>query len=502
MRALYLGGVAAIALASATLPAAADPLYFTPGDLVVAVEGNGSNTAALGTSATGNTGASATSYLDNQAAPLTLYEFTTTGANQTPVGTLELPTTTSGANSAISGEYGSSSEATLQLSGNGQYLTIAGYATNAAAYNAAYDVNGTGTALAQSCSLSVVANCAGVPQVARVIATISSSGAVDTSTVVYNVANENNPRSVYSSDGHSFYLSGQGTGNAGDSSGGVFFIPGTGPNQTPVAITGLDTTNKTISQDTRDVQIVNNTLVVSTDTKQGSNAARSFIGTLGSPPSTGLYSNGDGPTMLPGFGNTGGTGKQVITTATANGINANGLQINLSPQGYFFANATTLYVADDGAPKQNSATSSLGDGGLQNWSLVNGTWILDYTLSAGLNLVANSSAHGTSGLFGLTGQIVTVNGVQIVELFATNYTLSDLDPTYLYGINDTLSDLTDGSLDGSFTMLAAAPAGTNFKGVSFAPVPEPTTIWLFGAGLAGVAFMGLRRKAKVGAATA
>ncbi len=132
-------------------------------------------------------------------------------------------------------------------------------------------------------------------------------------------------------------------------------------------------------------------------------------------------------------------------------------------------------MADSGDPKNNSATSSLGDGGLQKWSLVSGTWTLDCTLAAGLNLVANTNTDGTSGLYGLTGQVV---GSQ-VQLFATNYTLADLDSTFLYGITDTLSYTTASQASGeTFTQLAAAPADSNFKGVSFAPVatmtPTPT----------------------------
>ena len=118
----------------------ANALTFTAGDIIVSVEGNGGNSASAGTSATGNTGANANTYLDNQAAPLTLYEYTTTGGL---VGTQMLPTTSSGSNSAIAGEYGSSSEESLHLSGDGRYLTIAGYAVNPATYNSTYDVNGT-----------------------------------------------------------------------------------------------------------------------------------------------------------------------------------------------------------------------------------------------------------------------------------------------------------------------------------------------------------------------
>ena len=117
----FLISVAAVAaLSPAIAPATAQSISsFTEGDVVVSVEGNG-----------GNTG----SYTDNQAAPLTLYEY---GSNGTGfVGSFALPQTNSGANFAVSGEYGSSSEGTLQLSGNGRYLTIMGYGVNAKAFNA------------------------------------------------------------------------------------------------------------------------------------------------------------------------------------------------------------------------------------------------------------------------------------------------------------------------------------------------------------------------------
>jgi hypothetical protein len=300
-----------------------------------------------------------------------------------------------------------------------------------------------------------------------VIATIGSGGRVDSSTALYDVYNENNPRSVYSTNGKSFYISGQGTGDANDTSGGVFYVPKLGPNQTAIPITGADATSSTsspldVGQDTRDVQVYNNTLYVSADTKEGKNSARDFIGTLGSPPATSLYDSGNGPTQLNGFGTK--TGKYTITTganSNGNGPNA-GLQINLSPADFFFANATTLYVADTGDPKNDKADSSLGNGGLQKWSLVNGAWVLDYTLSGGLSLVDNGNSSGISGLLGLTGK---VDGDQ-VELYATSYTLSDTDQTYLYAIIDMLSDTVASQVTSEqFTTLAAAPADTTFKGV-------------------------------------
>ena len=497
----------------------ADALTFTPGDLVVSVEGDGGNTASSGTGATGNTGADSSTYLDNQAAPLWLYEYLPAGTNQpAPVGALELPTASSGNNSVISGEYGSSSEATLQLTGNGQYLTIAGYGVNAANYNKSYDLNGTGTALAQSCSLSGTA-CGGTPQVSRVIGLIGANGGVNTSTVLYNVYNENNPRSVYSANGTSFYISGQGTGNVGDKTGGVFYVPTLGPGQTAVPITGQDASSNTVSQDTRDVQIYNNQLYVSVDSKEGSGNNRDFIGTLGSPPATSTYNSQNGPTQLPGFGNNGGTGKVTITTGSnsdGNSFNA-GKEINLSPENYFFANPDTLYVADSGDPKNNSVTndpskdnpSTVGDGGLQKWSLntATNTWSLDYTLTAGLqDFVENSTADpsdisGTTGLLGLTGELID-NGTE-VELFATNYTIGDTDQTYLYGITDLLSATLASQVNTkSFGILATAPADSNFKGVSFAPqgasplTPTPLApSWSFMLiGLAGFGLITRRRR--------
>jgi hypothetical protein len=318
--------------------------------------------------------------------------------------------------------------------------------------------------------------------VPRVVALINANGNVNSSTGLYNVFNDNNPRSAYTADGTNIYVSGQ--GDSPDKTGGVFYA--TVGSSSATLLTSGDAGSGN-SQDTRDVQIYNGQLYVSADSTAGS-TNRSYIGTLG----VGTPTSATGaPTQLSGFGAAGGSGKLTLTAGQTNGINSSGQQINLSPENYFFASATTLYVADSGDGKQSSATSPLGDGGLQKWSLVSGSWVLDYTLSTGLNLVNNSDNHGTTGLYGLTGEVI---GSQ-VELFATNYTLSDLDPTYLFGITDSLSATT---LPGgeSFTELAEAPADSTFKGVSFAPspVPEPSAFVLGGLGLLGLlGFAFLRR---------
>src|ERR1700729_2238948 len=166
---VLLFSVVAVVGASRTIaPAnAADISSFTEGDVVVAVEGNGSG---------------AGSYTDNQAAPLTLYEYDPSGASM--VGSFELPQNASGTNFAVSGEYGSSSEATLQLSGNGRYLTVMGYGVNATAFNAnpgSFSLDPTNTALGQSGSLSGKSYTA----VARVVALIGQNGSVNSSTALF-----------------------------------------------------------------------------------------------------------------------------------------------------------------------------------------------------------------------------------------------------------------------------------------------------------------------------
>jgi autotransporter passenger strand-loop-strand repeat protein len=401
---------------------------FTGGDIVVSVVGDVNDSS---------------DYTDNQAAPIALEEVTTTG---TEVGQLVLPETTTTVDgtteNAISGEYGSSSEGLLQLAANGESLVIGGYGVNAATFNTGGAAVFGSAALAQSTSFL---NSSFTP-VARVVADISYNANVDTSTTLFGVFNTNNIRSVATVNGTSFYVSGQGV--KGDTTQGVF-LAHDGAN----SATSIDDTT-----DTREVEIVNGMLFVSRDSTQGAGGTSNIAnyGTL-LPVSTTTAE------VLPGI-----SGTVTLTAAQENSVDGSdvGSVVNLSPESFFFANATTLYVADGGAPKEGG----LGDGGLQKWSFEDGKWVLDYTLSTGLNLVPNTETAGTSGLIGLTGEVVGNS----VELFATNSTIGDLDPTFLFGITDSLSATTLPT-DESFTTLVTAAPDTNIRGVSFAPTSATTT---------------------------
>jgi hypothetical protein len=106
--------IALVVVSLIAVPVFAQAQFFTQGNLVVTVEGCGVNAGTCTNipngSGTGTGNSSNTGYGDNQAAPLTLFQYAPNGTSNpaTFVNSLVFPQTTSGANVPVSGEYGSS----------------------------------------------------------------------------------------------------------------------------------------------------------------------------------------------------------------------------------------------------------------------------------------------------------------------------------------------------------------------------------------------------------
>jgi hypothetical protein len=168
--------------------------------------------------------------------------------------------------------------------------------------------------------------------------------------------------------------------------------------------------------------------------------------------------------------------------------------VPLFPFGVFFANATTLYVADEG----NGDTTFNGStftgaaaqttAGLQKWVLntATKTWSLAYTLQAGLGLgvpytvknypTGNNAATGlpwspaTDGLRNLTGR---VNADGTVSIWAITSTVSGggdqgADPNRLVTITDKIAATTLPANE-SFSTVRTAKSGEVLRGISFTP---------------------------------
>lgn len=208
----------------------------------------------------------------------------------------------------------------------------------------------------------------------------------------------------------------------------------------------------------RGMTIFNNTLYV-TKGSGGNGIDTVFqVGAKGALAHGGTIPSDASITVLPGFNN-------VAEKVMEKGNSApypNGLY---HPFGIWFANANTLYVADEGGKVADAANSAVA--GLEKWIFDGSKWHLAYTLQNGLNMGQNYTVSGginadgsvdphgtgytyttaTSGLRHLTGM---VNDDGTVTIYATTSTLSDVnvtgdqgaDPNKLVTITDHLAYTT------------------------------------------------------------
>src|SRR5579872_2075466 len=391
----------------------------------------------------------------------------------TKINTLAIPT------SLIVTSFSSKSEIALNLSPDGGTITFMGYLAppntlDTSNSNTPGVVDPTNPVAAANYRAVAQVYASGAIQITNTNAYSGNNGraAIQANGYFYTVGNSNNgggtPDDVVASTGVQIVVPGEVStaASAGTHPVGNFSIT-----QLTDPSTGAPYASDKAGKDNnfRGLTIFNNTLYVTKGS--GSNGMNTVyqVGAAGTLPTLATAANAP-ITVLPGFP----TSLAKAATATS-----------IYPFGIWFANATTLYVADEGDGVAADAATA-PNAGLQRWSLVSGTWQLDYVLQKGLNLgqpytVPNYPATlnpATDGLRNLTGK---VNADGTVTIWAVTSTVSasgdqGADPNKLVMITDTLVNLTAaGAANEQFTTVMSAPAGTVLRGVSLTP-GKPSTM--------------------------
>jgi hypothetical protein len=432
--------------------------------------------------------------------PIFLDEITPSGR---PVGRINIPS-----NELVT-SFSSKSELALNLSTDGKYVTFMGYATGPGEL----DVSNANTPGAIDPTNPVPGT------YYRAVAELNSSGQLRfTETNAYS---GDNGRAAIEADvnGQQYFYT---AGNAGNGSnpqpngivlgaGAQLIKPSSLPERvqqpgTPTPVGSFDVTQLGDKQDKigkddnfRGLTISNNVLYYTKGS--GSNGVNTvyFVDTTGTacPNGTGLpVASAQLPTSPLSYS---------LANLQADGLPSNmcilkGFPTTLAksatmfPFGIWFANADTLYVADEGngtdtyANGEYTAAASDTSAGLEKWVYNSGAgkWELAYTLQSGLSLGQPYSVAGlpsgdnaatglpwepaTDGLRNLTGR-VNPNGT--VTIWAVTSTVSGggdqgADPNQLVAVTDQLSATTQPSGE-DFTTVIAPHYAQVLRGVSFTP---------------------------------
>jgi len=459
--------------------------------------------------------------------PIFLDELTPSGSL---VNTLEVPNSLTTTGDQLVTSFSSKSEESLHLSLDGRYLSFMDYV---APVNTV-DVSNANTP-------AVIDPTNPVPGAYyRAVATVNSAGQF-TFTESNAYSGNNGRAAIYvNTNGNNFFYTVGNAGNGGNpepqqvvDGAGVQLIQAVSESEaaqttagvglpTPVAsfnVTQLgDAADKVGKDDNfRGMTLYNNVLYVTKGS--GGNGVNTvyFVDTTGTACPTGVglpVANAPLPTtnLAPTYNSTTGLANNMCVLAGFPTVsNKTGTPVAY-PFGLWFANSTTLYVADEGDgvntydPISNTYTEADGSvansgvyntGGLQKWifNSTTHTWQLAYTLTKGLNLgipylVAgyptgdNNFADGTGlpwapATDGLRNIIGTIEGNRIqgysVVLWATSSTVSGngdegADPNKLYLITDRLTNTSASvAANESFVDLYDATNGEVLRGVSFTP---------------------------------
>jgi hypothetical protein len=409
---------------------------------------------------------------------------------------------------SLNTSFSSKSEGAINLTPDGSGLTFMAYNANAGQL----DISNSNTPAVNEPGNTdtAAATYRGVGQIS-----LSNNGLQYTTSNAYN--GNNGRAAILGSNGY-YYL----VGNGGNGNGSAATTAGTGvqlltpginapastPGTTQVASYSITqqgyAADKTAKDNNfRGETVYNGELYVTKGS--GSNG----IDTVYAVGPAGMTSSTTNPTataagsmtILPGFSTT----LAKATPSAADPV--------YHPFGLFFANSTTLYVADEGSGSTAdlSATGTPYElGGLQKYSLVNGSWSLDYTLRGSLmgssytvngsgSLAGDSLSTSVDGLRNLTGK-VNANGT--ITLYAITSTVGSnlgdagADPNQLVSITDTLADTSLSQASGeNYTVLETAALGQVLRGVEVAPVPLPASTWLLVSALGGLGTTVRKRKA-------
>ncbi len=492
-RSVYLGDTSTVTLGE-TLPPGC-----VAGNVTLPLLAGGSTTAAV-TCASATADGTFPGVFNNDTpdgsfgvtSPIFLDNITTDGER---LGSLNIPS------DQIVTSFSSKSELALNLSLDRKSITFVGYRGGAGFVTAPnqLDVSNSNTPGVVDPSNPVVS------QSYRAVAEVDAAGRLQITEG--NAYSGNNGRAAIKADS-TYYMVGN-DNNGGLSKSqltktqvGVNLITSTGaellvPGQTPpvppdinkigdfeVTQVGYATADKAGKDNNfRGLTIFNNTMYVTKGS--GSNG----INTVYQVGNTGVLPTGTTAvlaalpiTILPGF-----------PTSLASGVDQNGNPAPIAfPFGIWFANAETLYVCDEGdgtlvtpAVNDNVAdAATLATAGVQKWSLVSGTWHLDYILQNGLNIgipysVPNypiSLNPATDGCRNITGRVHRDGTVDIYAVTSTVSASGDqgADPNKLVKVTDILRATslpkTDGLFGiGRFVTIRAARGGEVLRGVAFAP---------------------------------